>query len=204
MCGRFALTASVLQIKEHFMLKQAAASLIPRYNIAPSQVVVIIKGNSLEFANWGFKMSNSINNIINVKIETALEKNCFNVAFKKQRCLIVASGFFEWKTIDNKKIPFYVQVKEQAILGFAGIFIKDNCAILTTNVDQAKYKDAIHSRIPVIINKSNYNLWLNQKTSIELLRSADLQINQEDFFMNPVSPQVNSPKFDNEMCIKSL
>ena len=204
MCGRFALTASVLQIKEHFMLKQAAASLIPRYNIAPSQVVVIIKGNSLEFANWGFKMSNSINNIINVKIETALEKNCFNVAFKKQRCLIVASGFFEWKTIDNKKIPFYVQVKEQAILGFAGIFIKDNCAILTTNVDQNKYTDAIHSRIPVIINKSNYNLWLNQKTSIELLRSSDLQINQEDFFMNPVSSQVNSPRFDNEMCIKSL
>jgi len=204
MCGRFTLTASLPQIKEHFTLQQAVAALIPRYNIAPSQFVVIIKNNSLEFATWGFKMANSINSIINAKIETVLEKKCFNMAFKKQRCLIVASGFFEWKTIGTKKAPFYVQVKEQAILGFAGIFIKDNCAILTTSVDQTKYKNAIHSRIPVIINKSNYHLWLNQKTSIDVLRQSDLQINQEDFLMYPVSSQVNSPKFDNAVCIKSL
>ena len=204
MCGRFTLTASALQIKEHFRLQQASAVLIPRYNIAPSQIVVIIKNNSLDFATWGFKMSNSINSIINAKIETVLEKQCFNMAFKKQRCLIVASGFFEWKTIGNKKAPFYIQVKDHIIIGLAGIFIKDSCAILTTKVDQTKYKNAIHDRIPVIINKSNYHLWLNQKTSIDVLRQSDLQINQEDFLMYPVSSQVNSPKFDNAVCIRSL
>lgn len=198
MCGRFTLTATITDIKQHFSLKQASAILIPRYNIAPSQIVVIIKNNILDFATWGF------NNIINLRIETILEKKFLNFFFKKQRCLIVASGFFEWKTIDNKKIPFYIQVKQQNILGFAGIWIKDSCAILTTEVDHTKFKHAIHNRIPVIINKANYNLWLDQKTAVNLLNNQELQIKQEDFLMYPVSGQVNNPKFDNAMCIKSL
>lgn len=204
MCGRFALTSSVLDIKEHFALKQAAASLIPRYNIAPSQFVIIIKNNILEFATWGFNIANSSSIIINAKIETMLQKKYFHVLFKKQRCLIIANGFFEWKQIDNKKVPFYIQVKKQNMIGFAGVFNKDNCVILTTSVDYNKYKNAIHSRVPVIIDKANYKSWLDHKTSIDLLQNASLQISQEDFFMYPVSSQVNNPKFDNEMCIKPL
>ena len=204
MCGRITLTATVQQIKEHFTLKQASAVLVPRYNIAPNQVIVIVKNDKLEFASWGFKMANSNNSIINAKIETVLEKKCFNLAFRKQRCLIVANGFFEWKTVGKQKVPFYIQVKDQSILGFAGIFIKDSCVILTTSTDNAKYKDAIHARVPVVISSHNYNLWLNVKTSIDLLCSSDLQIDQESFFMYPVSSQVNNPKFDNITCIKSL
>ncbi len=205
MCGRFTLIADNQQLKEHFALKQATAVLIPRYNIAPSQFVIIIKNNSLEFATWGFKMSNTIStNIINAKIETALEKKCFNLAFKKQRCLIPASGFFEWKAIGKTKVPFYIQVKDQNIIGLAGFFIKDCCVILTTNVDHSRYKNAVHNRIPVVINQSNYHLWLNEKTSMDLLQNTELQVPQEDFSMYPVSSQVNNPKFDNLMCIKSL
>ena len=204
MCGRITLTATIQEIKEHFALKQASAALIPRYNIAPSQFVVIVKGSTLEFASWGFKMVNSASSIINAKIETALEKRCFSSAFKKQRCLIVGNGFFEWKVVGKQKVPFYIQVKNQTILGFAGIFIKDTCVILTTATDNNKYIDAIHNRVPVIINSHNYHLWLNVKTPAELLLNPDLQINQQDFFMHPVSSQVNNPRFDDIVCIKSL
>lgn len=204
MCGRITLISTIEQIKEHFAWLQASAVLVPRYNIAPSQIIVIIKNNKLEFASWGFKMINSTGTIINAKLETVIEKKCFNLAFKKQRCLIVANGFYEWKTVGKQKIPFYIQVKNQVILGLAGIFMQDSCVILTTGVDSIKYKNAIHNRVPVIINSHNYHMWLNPKTPINLLLDANLQINQEDFFMYPVSSQVNNPKFDNIACIKSL
>lgn len=196
MCGRFALTASAPQIKQHFALVQAAAMLTPRYNIAPSQTVVVVKDSKLDFATWGFKVLSYTNYIINIKIETILEKKWFGSLFKQQRCLIVASGFFEWKTIDNKKIPFYVQIKQENIIGFAGIFINDSCVILTTANGLA--------RVPVIIAKNNYNLWLAKKTPVDLLQDPKLQVLKEDFVIYPVTPQVNNPKFDNVMCIKSL
>lgn len=204
MCGRITLTANISEIKEHFALRQASASLIPRYNIAPNQIVVVVKNDKLDFANWGFKIANSVNSIINAKIETVLEKKCFNWAFKKQRCLIIVNGFFEWKTVGTQKLPFYIQVKQQEVLGLAGIFIKDSCIILTTGTDYNKYKNAIHDRVPFVINANNYKAWLNIKTPIDLLCSPGVQIDQQDFFMYPVSSKVNNPKFDNQICIKSL
>lgn len=204
MCGRFTLTAPIEEIRQHFYLEQAAALLKPRYNIAPSQVVIIIKNNILEFSTWGFNINNTSNIIINLKIETILEKNYFNFLFKKQRCLVVASGFFEWKLMDNKKIPFYVGVKKQNTIGLAGIFNKDHCVILTTSVDFNKYKNAIHNRVPVIIDRSKYKIWLDHKTPTDILQHEMLRIPQEEFFVYPVSSQVNNPKFDHEHCIKPL
>lgn len=204
MCGRFALTTPIGEIKQHFYLKQAAALLTPRYNIAPSQVIVVVKNSILEFATWGFKINNTSNIIINLKMETILEKNYFNYLFKKQRCLVVASGFFEWKLIDNKKVPFYIGVKQQSTIGFAGVLNKDHCVILTTNVNCNKYKSTIHNRVPVIIDRSKYKVWLDNKSPVDILQHPMLQIPQEELFIYPVSSQVNNPKFDHEQCIKPL
>jgi putative SOS response-associated peptidase YedK len=204
MCGRIALTSNVAQIKEHFAIKQGSAVLVPRYNIAPNQTVLIIKNGFLEFANWGFKISNSVHSIINARIETVSLKKCFSWAFKNQRCLIVANGFFEWQVVGKQKIPFYIQVKNQPILGFAGIFMKDSCLILTTSTDHSKYDHAFHNRVPVIINANSYAAWFNLKTSMDVLLGLDLQCDQRDFVMHPVSSQVNNPKFDNITCIQAL
>lgn len=204
MCGRFTLTTPIDEIKQHFYLKQAAALLTPRYNIAPNQVIVIVKNNILEFANWGFKLNNTSNIIINLKLETILEKKYFNYLFKTQRCLVVASGFFEWKLIDNKKVPFYISVAKQNTIGFAGILNKDRCVILTTSANCNKYKNTVHNRVPVIIDRTKYKLWLDNKTPVDILQHSTLQIPQEDLSIYPVSSQVNNPRFDYAECIKPL
>lgn len=204
MCGRIALISNLAQIKEHFAIKQGSAVLVPRYNISPNQTVLIIKNGCLEFANWGFKMSNSVHSIINARMETVSLKKCFSWAFKSQRCLIVANGFFEWQVVGKQKIPFYIQVKNQPILGLAGICMKDGCLILTTSTDNSKYVNVFHQRVPVIISANRYAEWFNLKTPMDVLLDPDLQCDQRDFVMQPVSSQVNNPKFDNITCIQAL
>lgn len=202
MCGRLALTANIDDIKQHFAISpNSGALLVPRYNIAPSQLLLIVKDNKLEFVNWGIKLpQKNFGMVINAKIETVLEKKLFNNAFIKQRCLVIGSGFFEWKSVGGKKIPYYIQVKNNKILGFAGIMINNDCVILTT----AAVSSEIHPRIPVIIKSSEYAAWLNTKTPVTSLMSAELHFSASDFFIHPVSSQVNNPKFDNIACVKPL
>jgi putative SOS response-associated peptidase YedK len=208
MCGRIALTASIEQIKQHFGLLQGSAVLVPRYNIAPGQVVLVINNNQLEFYSWGVKLTTAVNNnrniIINARLETVTEKRSFKVAFAKQRCLVVASGFFEWRPVNGKKIPYYITVQNQPILGLAAIIVGGNCVILTTAANSATEFSAIHNRAPVIINQENYALWLSSKTSVDKLLDPNLLIQQNNLQMFPVSMQVNNPKFDQSACIKSV
>ena len=93
MCGRFALSAEPKTIFEHFALTQNAV-LIPRYNIAPSQVIPTIRiPGQLEFLVWGLRpkwLKEGQHSFINARMETIIEKPAFKYAFKQQRCLIVA------------------------------------------------------------------------------------------------------------------
>lgn len=206
MCGRFTLISSMLQLNEHFkLISKYGGVLVPRYNIAPGKSIPIIINRSIEFVNWGVQLSNIPSSlIVNAKFETALEKKLFKFAFKKTRCLIPSNGFFEWKIFGKQKIPYYIQIRNQPIFGMAGLLIGDSCVILTTATLKDKYKDGFHERLPSIIKPEHYLAWLDSKSSLEVVNSYDLQVDQSDFFHFPVSSQVNNVKFDNSMCIKSL
>ena len=204
MCGRICLTASIEQIKQHFPIVHGSAVLVPRYNIAPSDNVLIVKDNCLEFAQWGIKFAHFNQIVINARVETIIDKKAFSWAFKKQRCLVIANGFFEWKTIGKQKVPFYIQSINREILAFAGIFIKDNCLIITTSTQKSKIMQQIHQRMPLIINQNSYQSWLNSRSSVEVLLNPELYLEHSMLEAYPVSAQVNNPKFDNQLCIKSL
>lgn len=217
MCGRFVLVASESEIVNHFHLK-ATFSMRPRYNIAPGDTIpVVLPLARIEFFEWGFIPSwrkteegRLPQRFINARIESILDKPTFRQAFKTHRCLVPASGYFEWKEIHAKKQPFYIFSEEEPILGFAGIWDVwktpegnqiETLAILTrASVENLQI---VHERMPVVITKENYADWLNVKTNPETLmqftENAPLKFK---FF--PVPTAVNNPRFDQAACIEPL
>ncbi len=173
MCGRFTSRAKPEQIKNEFKAEVSPLlSLVPRYNIAPAQMVDIVwepKGNrALARLKWGLvpswaKDRAMANGLINARAETLTEKPSFREAFKKRRCIIPASGFFEWEKKPDGKQPFYFYLNEKEIFGFAGLWeeyvdkqtgeVLETCTIITTEANQVL--KPVHDRMPVILKAEN-------------------------------------------------
>ena len=151
MCGRFTLTTAGDAIKDYFQIK-TPLQLTPRYNIAPSQDILVVrqnddKQNEGAFLRWGLTPSwtkaNKLNQSgwINARLETVAEKPAFRQAFKKRHSLIIADGFYEWQLLNSRqKQPFYFHKKDSTVFAFAGIWeaweneeghMIESCAILT-------------------------------------------------------------------------
>lgn len=214
MCGRYALFATKEELSSHFNL-QVSLVMQPRFNIAPTQTVPIIFGalRKIEFASWGFVphwvkpdlSEKQPSGIINARAETLFTKPSFKAAIAKNRCLIPASGFFEWRTIHNKKQPFFVKHSQAPIFAMAGFYAvwenKLRVAIITTQANQDLKN--LHDRMPLIINSENYNKWLATQFTQEDLDALNQQA-MLGFEFYPVTMQMNNPKFDASMCVKRL
>lgn len=209
MCGRFALNTTEAALKAHFHLSSGLV-LHPRYNIPPSLSIPIIKTwrKGVDFARWGFIPSwfkdspTASTGHINARLESILEKPTFKEAFQTQRCLIPATGYYEWRTVGKKKQPYYVYIKDQPLFAFAGIWSRwDTCAILT--MDAPPFLQGLHNRFPVIVSSDHYAAWLHVG---KLPSSADclLAIKEENIGVYAVSPRVNNPRFDDLLCIQPL
>jgi len=150
MCGRFALAATPEDLANHFNLKRKVV-IAPRYNIAPSQPVLIIRygahGKTLSAVRWGLippwsKDEKGGYKLINARAESLQEKPSFCDAFKSRRCLVPAIGFYEWKHEGSRKQPYFVKMKNGGLFAMAGIWESwqspksetvESCAIITTN-----------------------------------------------------------------------
>ena len=217
MCGRFALTANSEELANHFNLNQKV-TLGPRYNIAPSQPVSIIRsttsGNKLSAVRWGLiphwaKDEKISYKLINARSETIQEKPSFRDAFKSRRCLIPATGFYEWKHEGRMKQPYYIKMKNGSLFAMAGIWESwqspqgktiESCSIITTEPNGIVAK--IHDRMPVIIPNQSYGLWLSSTGNSlqEFLRP------HSSFKMTayPVSGMVNNAKNEGDGCIRKI
>lgn len=195
MCGRYALHANEKEIVSHFQLERGFA-MRSRYNIAPTQTIPIItkQGKDLEFARWGFSPPWDLRQSqINARLETITEKTTFKEAFKKRRCLIPASGYFEWKALAEKKQPFYFFKKNHPLIAFAGIWTGDTptCAILTKEVSSTW-----PFRMPVIIAPENYAAWL--------LEAFTIPLSYDELQMHAVTSRMNTTSFEGKECIQPL
>src|SRR5277367_671034 len=163
MCGRFALKNPSQQLQQHYDTVNVV-EYPARYNIAPSQPIITITqhGNQREMAlmHWGLVPSWSKdpaigNKMINARAETVEEKPSYRTSFKRKRCIIPASGFFEWHT--QTREPYYFSPKD-TVFSFAGLWDKWaspdgsellSCTIITTEANRTL--QPIHNRMPVIL-----------------------------------------------------
>ena len=217
MCGRFVLSSSPQEIEALFGIEDLDPSPPPRYNIAPTQPIIVVTAAPIPepganrpprramLARWGFlpgwvKDPKDFPLLINARSETAATKNSFRAAMRHRRVLIPASGFFEWKRQEGRKSQaYFIRPREGGTVAFAGLMETwaepggseiDTAAILTTAANHTI--GHIHDRMPVIVGQDDFSRWLDcsgqSPTDVaELLRPAP------DTLMEavPISDRVN-------------
>jgi putative SOS response-associated peptidase YedK len=221
MCGRYMLYYEKDLLIDAFNLVNEF-EYEERFNIAPSQnVLAIIKGsngNRAGYMRWGFvpgwadgdKFGSKL---INARSETVNEKASFRESFIKQRCLIPANGFYEWKDEDGKRQPYHFFLKDNKTFAFAGIWSrwtrysegkkeeKVTCAILTKESNMAM--ENYHQRMPVLLLPEEGGLWLEKEAAKKELMQL-ISDSNPPLEASPVSMEVNKPEFDNPSCIMPL
>jgi putative SOS response-associated peptidase YedK len=211
MCGRFTLTHPPEQWPvriDHNLLP----GFTPRYNIAPSQHLAVLvnsgEGTQVRPMQWGFvphwvhddkpKMAP-----INARIETAAEKPMFRKAMAEHRCLVPASGFYEWQATDSNKQPWYIHAADEGVLLFAGVYsrwqhggqVTDTVAILTQPADAQMAP--VHDRMPVRVNPEAAGEWLTGDTP-----HTDCWLAHAPLAMHRVATEVNSPRNDSPTLVQ--
>ena len=166
MCGRYVLHSNPEVVALLFGLSEVPA-YTPRYNIAPSAQVLIVRNDEAAMVRWGLVPRWARDPAIGVKMKNAraesiAEKPSFREAYRKRRCLIPANGFYEWKSESGRNLPYYVYPSGGALFAFAGLWEQWNdlqtCTIITT---QANDKMAeVADRMPVVVSPAEYSDWL--------------------------------------------
>ena len=220
MCGRFVRKTDIREIGKVFKAAEIDSDLGPSFNIAPRQPIAVImeKGKrKLVTMQWGLiphwaKDEAIANKLINARAETIAEKPSFRNAFKKQRCLIIADGFYEWQGMGIQKKPFYIFMKDEKPFAMAGLYENwtnpegkavTSCTIVTTEANE--FMKPMHHRMPVIIRPSDYDLWLNpMEIDIPKLQKVLVPFDSETMKAYEVSVLANSVANNSEDCIKPV
>jgi len=214
MCGRFALSAMLTDIAEEFSTSAEPDRTLPvDWNIKPTQDIYIVKNQEITIASWGLiapwsKNSNdalrSQSQAINARSESVHEKPTFRNAFRQRRCLVPATGYYEWATELGRyktKQPVFISRDDEKLLAFAGIFdrwispegeIRDSVTIITRDAvgDLAK----VHNRMPLFLPRERWGAWMDSNvTDVEEIRTL-MQVPDPDAHLRywPVSTLVNS------------
>lgn len=191
----------------------------PRFNIAPYQYAPVVFNDSergkrkLDLMRWGLvpfwsKEPSTGNRMINARAETVAVKPSFRGPFRYRRCLVPASGFFEWKSTSSGRIPHYFPRKEFPLMGFAGIWdeFTDGENILYTysiitreaNTQLSSY----HQRMPVVIEPDDFKEWLAADTPVKEALGLMENCSEMTYDPYPVSRIVNNVRNDSPECVK--
>lgn len=186
MCGRFALAHPPAVLQEWYGTT-SMPDFPARYNIAPGSSIVAVRataeGRAASLMRWGFipawaKEPATMPMLNNARGETVGEKPMFRQAFRKRRCLIPASGFYEWKAVPGQKLkqPFYISHADGSPMSFAGLWESarnaageriETCTIITTDANAVLAP--IHHRMPVIVERKDWDVWLDTEVTPEAL-----------------------------------
>lgn len=209
MCGRYTLYTTD-ELEDRFRL-EVSETIKPNYNTAPTQNMPVITTDGLQIMRWGlipawakdekigFKM-------INARAETVFEKPMWKGIIKRNRCLIPANGFYEWKKQGDEKLPYYIHLSDEELFAFAGIWETwkhegsewNTFTILTTAPNSEM--ESIHDRMPVILDKSEEEDWLFAKDP-GVYGSLLNSLPDNSLEMHEVSKEVNTVKVNNAVLI---
>lgn len=180
MCGRFAITLPNDAMAQLFAAQPSNnLPAVPNYNVCPTNQVHVVRsgemGRQLSPMRWGFlphwyKAENAGPLLINARAETLAEKPAFRAACRERRCLLVATGFYEWtKSPQGTRLPWYIHRRDGSPIAFAGVWQdwgpeesrQSTCAIVTTEANTHMSK--IHHRMPLVLEPGDWALWLGEK-----------------------------------------
>jgi putative SOS response-associated peptidase YedK len=210
-CGRYRLSRPDL-IAAAMEAMPYAGELSPRYNIAPSQDVMVVRvdkngGRVLGLVRWGlipyFTKGKPKLQPINARAETVSTSGMFREAFERRRCLIPADGFYEWRKVDAKtKIPTFIHRKDDAPFAFAGLWERwkadddaepvETCTIITTAPNTLMAP--IHDREPLVLEPADYGRWLDREIQGEGVKDLLRPWAPDGWEAYEVSKDVNSPR----------
>lgn len=191
--------------------------LVARYNIAPTQPVAAVvqgkHGRALTHFHWGFvpswaKDMSMAGRMINARAETAAEKPSFRNAFRRRRCLVPMTGFYEWQTQGGRKQPHYIQVVDTPVFAVAGLWemwesaegdTLQSCTLLTTEPNELMAN--IHNRMPVIVAPRDYALWLDVGAPLPAVESLLRPYPAERMVHRPVSTYVSNARNEGPLCV---
>ena len=222
MCGRFILTSPGRVLAAQFEL-QHEPELTPRYNIAPTQMVPVVRFDQettvkqFEMLKWGLvpfwaKDASIGPGLINARCETLRQKPAYSAAFKSRRCLIPTNGFYEWMKEKEKKQPYFIRLADESLFAFAGLWEHwkgpdgstiESCTVITTEANDLVRP--IHDRMPVIIPRKDYDSWLNpEMLGQETFQSLFQPYPSSEMVFFPVNPKVNKATYENPDCIEPV
>lgn len=213
MCGRYTLAAGPEFIGPYFDIEGPLPDFKTSYNITPGGDVPVIwqapgGGRACSLMHWGLiphwaKEPTTKYKMINAKAETLTERPAFRSAFKHHRCLIPASGFYEWQADKDGKQPYYIYPKSGDLLAFAGLWeywegdhVINSCTIITTTANSTVA--SIHERMPAIIMQEQFDTWLDPDVEdTRFLQDWLLPVKQDTLQLHAISKAVNNPANDN-------
>jgi putative SOS response-associated peptidase YedK len=222
MCGRNTLSAPADLVDDLFALDQPP-ELAARFNIAPTQKAPVVLRSKeqterhLDDFRWGLipfwaKDRSLGDRMINARSETVAEKPAFRASFKKRRCLVVADGLYEWQPTGGPKQPYYFRLKSKQPFAMAGLWdVWDKSeegpiqtfTILTTGPNELL--EPVHHRMPVILQASDYDTWLDPEIQ-DSSRLSELLVSFPASEMEgyPVSTYVNNPANQGPRCVEPI
>lgn len=226
MCGRVSMSQPVSVVRKYiqktFDIEDLPDTIrLPRYNMAPGQTLVTVlsdgKRHRIGEIKWGFvppfaKDEKIGYSMINAKSETLAEKPSYKESFRSRRCVVLADGFYEWKTDGKAKQPYRFHLGEGTLFALAGLWTQKTreddtklftCTIVTTSAN-ADMED-IHDRMPVILEGEALAKWLDVRlTDLTALQAILRPFPAGRLIRYPVSDLVNKPQNESPDCVKPL
>lgn len=220
MCGRFAIIVDPSVIQHEFNLSTVAVDFSPRFNIAPTQPVPVITNDhpdQLVMYRWGLipswaKDTSIGSKMINARAEGIEDKPAFRAAFKRRRCLVPASGFYEWQAREEGKQPMYIHLKQEPLFAMAGLWEvwRDGegrdmrtFTIITTSANS--FMKSIHDRMPVILHPDDYDTWLQEdEVHADTLKGLLRPFEPEALTAYEVSKAVNRAGYDSPELVEPV
>lgn len=219
MCTRYNLTSPVEAVRAYFRLS-GGEPFPPRYNIAPTQPVAIVRNGpsgdrELALVRWGLipswtKDPAAFKTLVNARGETAAEKPSFRGAMRHRRCLVPANGFYEWTGKPGAKQPHLIRRRDGGLIAFAGLWESwlgadgseiETMAILTVAANATLM--SIHDRMPAILQPENFDTWLDARGFRAEMAAEMLHPAVDDLLEHiMVDPRLNSYRNEGPDLIK--
>jgi putative SOS response-associated peptidase YedK len=217
MCGRFTNRYSWRELHDLYRLTDARPNFPPRYNIAPTDVVPVVRRRhdgerELVLLRWGLipywaKDPKIGYSTINARAETIADKPAFKEAFRGRRCIVPASGFIEWQTVGKKKLPYHFRRPDHRPLSLAGLWerwSKGGEPVETFTIVVTEANDLVrpmHDRMPVVLADGDIDAWLDPDTSPAVLKTMLRPADEGLLVGERVSTRVNNVKNDDPECL---